>query len=231
MNVNIGLTFHFLADVNIMEVAMLKIIIDSREPAALRTHIKRIFKDKATFEEKKLEEGDYLITDSVVVERKRIDDLYHSILDGRLKSQVCRLTTEYAGKHIVIFVHGSIEEYAKEQRVKFRKPINTKLMFSALAEVMCSGIMILWVEDQKSGTDTLINYLLDIGEGKWMVPFTCDNNLLLAKMLKINRAQVNELLGTHKTIVGIAKATPTALMKVKGIGEKKATYIKKVLNE
>ena len=89
---------------------MVHIIMDSREPSTLLNSIKRRFKDKATFEVKTLQEGDYLISDSVIVERKRIDDLYGSIMDGRLKSQVCRLTTNYAGKLIVIFVHGSLEE-------------------------------------------------------------------------------------------------------------------------
>ena len=124
---------------------MINIILDDREPATLRASIKRRFKDKATFEEKTLEEGDYLISDSVIVERKRIDDLYHSILDGRLKSQCCRLTTNYANKFIVLFVHGSLEEFAEEQRIKRRTFINSKLVFHSLAEVMCSGIMAVWL--------------------------------------------------------------------------------------
>ena len=209
---------------------MIKIILDNREPAALRSSIKRKFKDKAEFEEKTLEEGDYLISDSVIVERKRIDDLYHSILDGRLKSQCCRMTTNYAGKLIVLFVHGSLEEFAEEQRVKRHVFINNKLVFHSLAEVMCSGIMVVWVEDKKNGTDLLINYMCDIADGKWMVPFSCDADLLLAKLLKINRTQAKELLKTHKSIVGIAKCSETSLMKVKGIGEKKAKYIKGCLN-
>ncbi len=210
---------------------MIHIIIDNREPLALRKSIMRRYKDKVTFEEKKLEEGDYLITDTVIVERKRVDDLYHSVLDGRLKSQMCRLTTNYAGKLIVVFVHGSITEYVTEQRVKFKKTVNTKLMFSSLADLMCAGIMVLWSEDKKCGTDVLINFLLDVGVGNYTVPFACDTELLLAKLLKINKTQVGELLATHHSIVGIAKATPTALMRVKGIGDKKAAYIKKVLNE
>lgn len=209
---------------------MITITIDSREPTPLISSIKKRFKDKANFEVKKLDEGDYLISDSVIVERKRVDDLYSSIMDGRLKSQLCRLTTNYQNKLIILFIHGSLEEYAKEQRIKRKVFINSKLVFSALAEAMCSGVLVCWVEDKKNGTDLLINYILDVGEGKWLVPFTCDGDLLLAKLLKINRTQVGELLKAHKSIVGIAKASETSLMKVKGIGEKKAKYIKGVLN-
>lgn len=209
---------------------MIELIIDNREPAPLRASIKRRFKDKCNIVEKTLPEGDYLISDSVIVERKRIDDLYSSIMDGRLDSQCCRLTTNYQGKLIVLFVHGNLEEYAKEQRIKRRVNINYKVVFSKLAEVMCSGILVLWVEDKKNGTDLLINYILDIGEGKWQIPFSCDAALFLGKMLHINKTQVEELLKTHKSVVGIAKASETSLMKVKGIGEKKAKYIKGVLN-
>jgi len=204
--------------------------MDSREPSSLRSSIKRKYKDKATFEEKVLLEGDYLISDSVIVERKRIDDLYRSIMDGRLKSQCCRLTTQYQGKLIVVFVHGSLEEYAKEQRVKYRRTVNYPIVFSSLAEVMCSGILVVWVEDKKSGTDLLINFMLDIGEGKWLVPFSCDGDLLLARLLKINREQVGLLLKKYKSIAGIAKAGETQLQEIKGIGPKKAKWIKGCLN-
>ena len=204
--------------------------MDSREPATLRASIKKKFKEKAIFEEKTLTEGDYLISDSVVVERKRIDDLYSSIMDGRLKSQVCRLTTTYAGKLIVIFVHGSLDEYAKECRIKRKVFINTKVVFSALAEVMCSGIMVVWVEDKKNGTDQLINFMLDVGEGKWLVPQSCDPDIIMAKLLKINRTQMQALLAQCGSLAKIAAASPTSFTKIKGIGDKKAAYIKSVLN-
>ena len=209
---------------------MINIIMDNREPATLRASIRKRFKDKATFEDKTLIEGDYLISDTVIVERKRIDDLYGSIMDGRLKSQLCRLTTNYQNKLIILFVHGSLEEFAKDARIKRKIFVNSKLVFSALAEAMCSGVLVCWVEDKKNGTDLLINYILDIAEGKWLVPFSCDRDLLLAKVLKINRTQVGELLKEHKSIAGIAKASETSLMKIKGIGEKKAKFIKGCLN-
>jgi ERCC4-type nuclease len=209
---------------------LIHITLDSREPLALRNAIKKRFKEKVIFKEETLPEGDYLISDCVIVERKRIDDLYSSIMDGRLKSQCCRLTTNHTGKLIVLFIHGSLEDYAEEQRVKRRVFINSKLVFHSLSEVMCSGIMVIWCDDKKNGTDTLINLMCDISNGRWMVPFSCDGDLLLAKLLKVNRTQVNELLKEHKSIVGIAKASETSLMRVKGIGDKKAKYIKGCLN-
>jgi ERCC4-type nuclease len=209
---------------------MINITMDKREPATLRASLKKRFKERVIFNEQTLVEGDFLISDCVIVERKRIDDLYSSIMDGRLKSQCCRLTTNHAGKLIVVFVHGSLEEYAKEQRIKRKIFIKSELVFHALSEIMCSGILVVWSDDKKNGAETLINFICDISNDKWMVPFSCDSDLLMAKLLKINKVQMNELLKAHGSLAKIAAASPTSFTKIKGIGDKKAAYIKSVLN-
>lgn len=205
------------------------ITIDAREPAALITYLKRKYKGKIEFVTKLLDEGDF-VTDHAIVERKEIGDLYSSIMDGRLKNQCCKMSTQQ-GKVPILIVHGNLQEKAKELRIKKKIFINEQMVYSTLAEIQCRyQIMIVWTEDIKTAMPIMVSLIQDIEEGKWGSPATCKPEQLFARLFKINTKQYLELVKNVGSIREIADATPTKLMAIKGIGEAKAKHIKEILN-
>jgi|GEM_PF-2968718 len=210
---------------------MLAITIDNREPQEIITYLKRRHKGKIEFSTAQLETGDF-VSEHCIVERKKIADLYSSIMDGRFKNQCCKMSM-LTDKHIIIVVHGNLDEYIKEMRFKRKMNLNKKLVTSALGEAQCQyNMMIIWVEDEHCMLDTMISEIESIEEGNWQRPARCKPEQLWARLLGINIKQLNELQTVCKTKspIGIAKCSKTTLMSVKGIGEVKAKYILGVLN-
>lgn len=206
------------------------IIIDSREPSEIVTYLKKRFKDKATFKVNKLDEGDYE-TPHCLFERKKIGDLYSSILDGRIQSQCCRLAL-HDDKVIGLLIYGDLEAYKKEMRIKKKIFVNEKLMVSTVAEMACRyNLVVIWVEEQKLAYSTMIDFMEGVETGKWQVPLRCKDEILIARLLKISPKQYKELCKVCSTtsLTAIGKCSKPTIMRVKGIGEKKAEYIKQVL--
>lgn len=206
-------------------------IIDSREGHDIQTYLKRTYKDKVTFTVKKLDEGDYETT-RCLFERKKIGDLYSSVMDGRLASQCCRLA-QHEDKIIGLIIYGNIEEFKKEQRIKRKKFINDKILTSAVAEMACRyNLQIIWAEDFKVAFSLMVNFMLNVDAGQYQVPTRCTPEILAARLLSITPLQFKELCNVTgtKSLCKIGAASISTYMRVKGIGEKKAAHIKEVLN-
>lgn len=209
---------------------MITVTIDSREPKQLISSLKRRFKDRVTFEVKKLEEGDYE-SSHVLFERKKVGDLYSSIMSNRLEQQCCRLA-QHDDKVIGLMIYGSIEGYKKEMRIKKKIIINEKHIISAVAEMTCRyNLLIIWTEDEKTAYSLMISLMEDVEENKYQIPLRCTEEILISRLLKITPKQYKELCKVCATtsLSVIGKASVTTLMRVKGIGDKKAEHIKKVL--
>ncbi len=210
---------------------MLTVMIDSREPEEIQTYLKRHYKDKVTFKVAMLPEGDF-VTEHCIVERKKIGDLYSSIMDGRLKNQCCRMAM-HGAQHPVIVVHGNLAEYMKEQRIKRKVIINERLISSAIAEAKCRyNIMIIWVEDLHCMLNIMINLMQDIEEGKYQQPATCKPEQLISRLFNITPKQFEELKKScgNSSLIEIGKCSKATIMKTKGIGAVKAAHIIEVLN-
>ncbi len=67
------------------------VIVDSREYRTAEEVVKRLRRLGATVIQKMLDVGDYVVSDKVVIERKRASDFISSIVDGRLFEQAKKL--------------------------------------------------------------------------------------------------------------------------------------------
>lgn len=205
--------------------------IDTREPQEVIDFLKKTYKDKCEFVVKKLEEGDFQTT-RCLFERKKIPDLYSSIMDGRLASQCCRLA-QHDNKIIGLVIYGDIEAFKKEQRIKRKVFINEKILTSAVAEMACRyNLVIIWAEDYKVAFSLMVNFMIDVDEGHYQIPSRCTPEILSARLLNITPKQFTELcdIAGTKSLCKIGKLSEVTLQRVKGIGEKKAAHIKQVLN-
>ncbi len=89
----------------------MKIIVDHREPNNI---IKLINELSVEVEIQQLLLGDYLLSDQVVIERKRGRDFVQSLYDGRLLDQITRMAEEY-DKIILILEDFELDESEYKQ--------------------------------------------------------------------------------------------------------------------
>lgn len=108
---------------------MSKLIIDYRENKIINI-IKKY--DKVNYEIKNLDIGDFIFEKDdnqiLIIERKTIDDLYSSIIDGRYKEQKLRLINNYPISKIIYIIENTIENKTNShQKIIYGSIINTLL--------------------------------------------------------------------------------------------------------
>lgn len=79
---------------------------------------------------KKLDVGDFIIEDKLIIERKTLIDLSASIIDKRIYRQIDKL--KQTGKPFCFIIEGNRLEYIKKQQKKYNhllpiKSLNTRL--------------------------------------------------------------------------------------------------------
>jgi len=206
---------------------MTKIIVDTREPPTIIKYLQKTF-PKDMFSRETLKEGDYKST-KVLCERKKIGDLYGSIMDKRIWSQVNRMA-QFDDMKLVLLITGSLPEYIKSMR-RYKKFINEKIIYSCIDDIACRyGFEILWIEDEKDALNVMVGYMENVDEGNLNVPTKAHPEALIARYLGITIPQYLELHKSHGCLAKIAKVSSTDLAKVKGIGAIKAKRILTMLN-
>lgn len=206
------------------------IICDTREPPKYIKFLRKTFPE-LTFEGATLKEGDYAST-KCLVERKTIEDLYGSIVgpSRRIHNQVERISC-HQDKIQGLLITGNIADFVTRMAAPpICVKVDSNILFGEIASIACRyGIQPLWVENEWYGLITMVKFMMKVDEGKWMVPARRDPDILAAKLLGVSTHQLGLLLDNHKSLVGIACASPKELMIVKGIGPSKAEEILRVL--
>lgn len=203
------------------------IIVDSREPKQISTYLTKTF-PKNKFTVACLKEGDYKSA-KVLCERKKIGDLYGSIMDKRIWSQVNRMA-QFDDMKLVLLITGNLDDYIKSMR-RYKKFINEKIIFSCIDDIACRyGFEIFWIEDEKQALNIMVGYMENVDEGNLLVPTKAHPEALIARYLGITVVQYNELHLKYGALSKIAKITTAELAKVKGIGAIKSKKILTMLN-
>jgi len=177
-----------------------------------------------------LKVGDYC-TDKVVIERKEIRDLAASIKDGRLSSQLYRMSRDNRFAWLVI--HGDpldVPGFTRES------------LWGLVASVTVRyGIQVIWIVSHGALRQAL--YIIGkicekVEEGKlgrpWIVPVTvkhCDERVvMLRKAFGIPERVAVNLIKRFGCIRDIMNATEKELMSVDGIGVNRARRIYNLVN-
>jgi ERCC4-type nuclease len=203
------------------------IFCDSREPRSIPEYLTKTF-PKTTFVTQCLKEGDYR-SDKVLCERKKIGDLYGSIMDKRIWSQVNRMA-QFDDMKLVLLITGNLDEYIKSMR-RYKKFINEKIIYSCIDDIACRyNFEVMWIEDEKNALNILVGYMESADAGNNMVPTKAHPEALIARYLGITIPQYLELRTKYGSLTKIAKITATELSKVKGIGAVKSKKILTMLN-
>ncbi|ABR55723.1 DEAD/DEAH box helicase domain protein [Methanococcus aeolicus Nankai-3] len=200
-----------------------KIIVDSREKI-----ISRYIYDKADLEFKALDNGDFILSDRVIVERKTAEDLEGSIIDKRLFKQLKDLK-KY--ERPILIVEGN--DY-------FR--LSEKIINGTMVSIMLDfNIPVIFTKDMEETANILIKMAereqlrdkrtISIRTGKKPMSLKERQRFIVESFPDIGALMAENLLIKFGTIENIVKASVEELREVEGIGEITAKKIKSVLTE
>ena len=209
-------------------VDQIVVIVDSRELGALVT--RELAKLGVLIKSETLDVGDFVLSDEVVVERKDVEDLASSIIDGRLFQQAVKLKESYLKP--IILVEG--ETLTGSGRVR------PEAMMGAYASLLVDyGVPIVWTQ-RPSETAQLMFAIArreQVQEKRAprimtaQKPAALDQQqeFIVSSLPNIDSTRGKKLLNSFQTVQRVFMASKEELMSVSGIGEKISEEIRKVL--
>lgn len=224
----------------------MKVFVDNRE-----MNMARLLKKTSECEVVKLPLGDLLIvgdSGALVVERKTVSDFVSSIRSNRLWDQLLRLmkTKEIWGYEVrrrLLVIHGSFWEYTNVSHVDHQRFWSS--MFGALLEVIFIYDTPFVVCENNYAFEVFLRILLKreekgkhdgLPKARWYrkpvnrLPVKDVKHYLLDSIPMIGEVQAKNLLDYYGSISNIAKGTKDELMRVPGIGEKRAEKIYEIFH-
>ncbi len=215
-----------LEDPNSLGVRI-KIFADVRERDP---EILRILSEKARIEIKRLEVGDFILSDRVGVERKIIPDFVESIIDKRLLEQASNLSRNF--KIPIMIIEGNENIYSL-------RDINPNAIRGALVSLAIDfGISIIPSRDKEDTANILymiakreqIDEKREIALRGERKPFSMEERqrYVIESFPNVSAVLAKRLLEHFGSVRGITNATEKELVEVEGIGEIKAKEIVKI---
>ena len=123
----------------------MKLIVDNREK------LKDLFSKNINIEYKNLDIGDYLIEkdqdNSIIVERKTIEDYAASIRDGRNREQKKRIKSIYPNNRILYIVEGDLNKNNKSY--KFNKVAPYTIISSIVNTMLRDNIFVMHTSNKE----------------------------------------------------------------------------------
>lgn len=213
------------------EKNQLKIIADSRE--ANSPIMKELVSQGITIETKSLEVGDYLISNRVCIERKTVEDFVNSIIDKRLIFQLKHLRNNF--ENPLIIIEGENDIYSVRN-------IHPNAIRGMLATIAISfSIPILYTkspQDTVALLKTIAKREQDDEKKDFSLrvekkPLTTKEmqQFIVESFPNIGPTTAKQLLRELNTIKNIVNADEETLKKVDGMGETRASEIKKLMDE
>jgi len=180
---------------------------------------------------KRLDEGDYLISNDVAVEYKRIPDFVDSIIDGRLLNQLRNLKN-FARP--VLLIEGTENIYG----LRRIHPNAINGMLATIAINCC--IPILWTKTD-SESAALLAQMAKREDSTEKRPFAFhttkpisqkeQQEFIVSSLPSVGASLCKPLLEKFGSVKNVINASEEELRDVKLIGEKKASTIRHVLDE
>lgn len=213
--------------INKKEKEEILIVVDYREQHSLV--VKELVNLGAKIEYANLPIGDYLISEEIVIERKAFNDFINSIIDKRLFEQA-KLLSHYYSKPIMII----------EGRNQALRNISEEAIRGAMISmIMDFNLPILWTRDSLETAKFIItlakrekkNDLRTISLKDRRRAKTPDEEreYIVASLPMVELATAKRLLSHFGSVEKVFTASEGELMKVKGIGPKKAKRIRNII--
>ena len=211
-----------------MKLESLRIIVDERER---KSGIPELLKSVGlNMEMKTLVVGDYIVAPETVVERKSIRDLMSSIFDGRLFDQCSRLREHF--QHPIVLMEGNVDEIEEITE-------NPMIFYGAISRVVLEfGIPVLPTPNAHHSAKLLVSLCSkkESSKGPFLKKIKKSTDLekqqlsVLCSLPGIGEKFAVRMLEKFGTPINVFTATAADLAKVEGLGQVRATKIKKMLD-
>ncbi len=176
-----------------------------------------------------LQVGDYIVSDRCAIERKTRQDFEASIVDGRLFSQAGNLCASYERPVMIV-----------EGRPNLSSGISKNALLGAYASLVCDyGLSVFFVKSKNAFCRLVLAFAKyeQKGRGKMLPVYAKRKSLSIEKMQlavlesmpMIGPKYARNLLVHFGTLKNVANAPFDELVKVKGLGKKRATIISNLL--
>ncbi len=204
------------------------IIVDSRESAS--PVMRELAKFNASVKMESLVTSDFVLSDRVAVERKTVDDLVDSIMDGRLFNQLIAMKNSY--QIPILLVEGERATSARE--------ISSEALMGAVASVLIDYLIpLVWT---KSSEETAL-LLFSIARREQIKerreprvraerkPASVEElqEFIVASLPSIDAVRSRSLLRRFETVERVFTVSREELGEVEGIGEKISERIREIL--
>ena len=213
------------------------IVVDQREPKEI---VRELIKKQINIELKQLVAADYILQSkdynnnihTIGIEKKTLNDFLNSIIDKRLITQLIALKENFSIP--ILIIEGSENIY----KIRNFNPNSIRGMLASVA--IDFQIPILHTQNYRD-TASLIAIMakrlekprknISLLQKKKPLTIKEQQEYIIESLPGIGPSLSKELLKYFKTIKRIINAKESSLKKVKLIGNKKASLIKKVIEE
>jgi Fanconi anemia group M protein len=210
----------------------LKIIVDDRERNA---KLLDLLNEKFDVQRERLDVGDFIVSDRIVIERKTLEDFLASLIDKRIFEQIQKMKASFQKPIIVVEGSLNIED------LFYLRNIHPNAIRGLLLTIMVDeGIPIIFTKDEEE-TVNLLEILArreqieqkrmpQIKVVKKVKTIADAQEALIASIPGINRQLAINILSYFKNPKNIANASISELIEVPLIGKEKAKRIYEVFN-
>ncbi len=204
-----------------------ELYVDTRE---FRSDVVKHLSEKYRIVPRQLEIGDYLISDRMIVERKRVDNFLESLKDGRLFSQILEMSRNYPIPILII-----------EGESLFIRGFHENAIYGALASIIADyQVPIVFTKDAIE-TAKFIDSLLkreysekrEVAVRKEKRPMSDEERqrYIVESLPNVSAKLSQRLLEHFGSVRNVINAEVGDLIKVKGIGRKTAEEIYEIVNK
>ncbi|HDD25833.1 MAG TPA: multidrug MFS transporter [Acidilobales archaeon] len=213
---------------------MVRVYVDDRERNSNVPELLKAMGVTVIF--KKLNVGDYMVSDEVIIERKRVDDLVKSVFDGRFFDQISRLVKE-AQKPFLI-VEGNLRQ------IKLITDRWKAIQAALLTALLKFNIQYFNTYNAKE-TAEVIKYLAErvskpesrqyfakvraLSKPKAVSDISEWQLFILQSLPYVGPKTAQKLLEKFGTVRAVFNASITELARVEGLNESKASRIVQIL--
>jgi len=190
------------------------IIVDDRERQS--GICDELAKLQIPFEVKRLNIGDYIINNTIFIERKTTADFIESMRDKRLNKQAARMRKD--GKRALMIIEGT------------RLP-GWPIIKGALCSISAKHYMPILRSADLKGTAWILNHLHDYNNDKYSEQPFCSHDFrtkrgvasmqerMLMQLYRVGPSLAKKLLENFGSVGGILRAKEEDLLKIKGVGK------------
>ncbi|MFH1789364.1 MAG: DEAD/DEAH box helicase [Candidatus Altiarchaeota archaeon] len=204
------------------------IFVDARERSQT---ILEWLKEKANVRFQNIPVGDYLVSDRVVVERKTIKDFLQSLVDKRLLAQMREMTRNFP--NVVLVLEGHEDLFAERN-------IHPNAIRGVLASLVVDfGVAIVPTRDEVDSAAFIYALAKREQEDEGRIvslrgerkPYSLSERqiFMVESLPNVSAVLARRLLARFGSVQALVNASESELMSVEGIGDAKASEIRKVL--